>query len=315
MSNDSRLLELRYQRLLLAYPRAYRQANGQEMLGVLMASARDGQRRPGLGDAANLVQFGLLARVRTGHEPSADKRWRDGLALFSLVAPVLMLVPATINLFQDGVYYIPLVQAAMLAIPGLLGWRKVSLAVLALKICNSIFWVGALPFYFLGFHLGGAVFGPENSFYLAFLLLDGIALIWSDGPRRGRQLLTWPGAIGLLAVGVLLTPLGMGNNVTADLIELAALIAALAILAGSSRAGRQVAVLLSLMLYPFALIFATVSWRTYPPAHLPVYSAGWLALLYLPEAAIACLIIVAAAGARRAGGTPAQPGPSADADG
>jgi hypothetical protein len=45
--------------LLAWYPRAFRQQNGQEILAVLLACARDGQRRPGLAQAADLIRSGL----------------------------------------------------------------------------------------------------------------------------------------------------------------------------------------------------------------------------------------------------------------
>ena len=43
---DHEHLERAYRRLLAWYPRKFRRENGQEILAVLMAGARDGQRRP-----------------------------------------------------------------------------------------------------------------------------------------------------------------------------------------------------------------------------------------------------------------------------
>jgi hypothetical protein len=65
MTSD-RELERRYRRLLGCYPRAFRARHEQEMLVVLMACARNGQRRPGLADSANLIANALLIRVRPG---------------------------------------------------------------------------------------------------------------------------------------------------------------------------------------------------------------------------------------------------------
>jgi hypothetical protein len=56
---DQEHLERGYRRLLAWYPRAFRQQNGQEILAVLLACARDGQRRPGLAQAADLIRSGL----------------------------------------------------------------------------------------------------------------------------------------------------------------------------------------------------------------------------------------------------------------
>ncbi|MFI5064156.1 MAG: hypothetical protein ACHP9Z_09290 [Streptosporangiales bacterium] len=48
-------LERRYRRLLAWYPAGHRRDHEEEMLGVLLAAARGGQRRPALGDAVNLI--------------------------------------------------------------------------------------------------------------------------------------------------------------------------------------------------------------------------------------------------------------------
>jgi hypothetical protein len=65
MTTD-RELERRYRRLMGWYPRAFRAQHEQEMLVVLMACARNGQRRPGPADSANLIANALLMRLRPG---------------------------------------------------------------------------------------------------------------------------------------------------------------------------------------------------------------------------------------------------------
>jgi hypothetical protein len=66
---DQENLERAYRRLLAWYPRAFRRENGQEILAVLLACAPDGQRRPGLAQAADLIRGGLWMRLR----PSAPR--------------------------------------------------------------------------------------------------------------------------------------------------------------------------------------------------------------------------------------------------
>src|SRR6202167_591424 len=66
---DQENLERAYRRLLAWYPRAFRRENGQEILAVLLACAPDGQRRPGLAQAADLIRSGLWMRLR----PSAPR--------------------------------------------------------------------------------------------------------------------------------------------------------------------------------------------------------------------------------------------------
>jgi hypothetical protein len=56
-------LERRYRRLLACYPRAYRRQNEEEILAVLLACARTGQRRPGLAESADLIKGALRMRL------------------------------------------------------------------------------------------------------------------------------------------------------------------------------------------------------------------------------------------------------------
>jgi hypothetical protein len=61
--SDSADLERRYGRLLACYPHAFRHEHEQEILAVLMAGADDGQQRPRLGEAANLIKHALWMRL------------------------------------------------------------------------------------------------------------------------------------------------------------------------------------------------------------------------------------------------------------
>jgi hypothetical protein len=64
--SDSAELERRYRRLLACYPRAFRREHEHEILSVLMAGAPDGQQRPGLGEAADLIRSAIWMRLRPG---------------------------------------------------------------------------------------------------------------------------------------------------------------------------------------------------------------------------------------------------------
>ncbi len=57
-------LERRYRRLLAWYPAEHRRAHGEEMIGVLLASASDGQQHPRLADSLDLIRGGLRIRLR-----------------------------------------------------------------------------------------------------------------------------------------------------------------------------------------------------------------------------------------------------------
>jgi hypothetical protein len=63
--SDPTKLERRYQRLLAFYPMEFRHEHEQEILSVLIAGADEGQRRPSLGEAIDLVSNAILMRL--GH--------------------------------------------------------------------------------------------------------------------------------------------------------------------------------------------------------------------------------------------------------
>ncbi len=71
MSNSAEL-ERGYRRVLACYPKAFRQENEDEILGVLMDTANEGQQRVGLAEAAALIGGALRMRLRPG--PSRPPR-------------------------------------------------------------------------------------------------------------------------------------------------------------------------------------------------------------------------------------------------
>jgi hypothetical protein len=61
--SDLTQLERRYRRLLAFYPEAFRREHEQEMLSVLIAGAAEGQRRPSLAEAIDLVSNAISMRM------------------------------------------------------------------------------------------------------------------------------------------------------------------------------------------------------------------------------------------------------------
>jgi hypothetical protein len=59
-------LERRYRRMLRWYPRAFRRESGDEILSVLLDCASPGQRRPGLGERADLMVSAIGMRMGPG---------------------------------------------------------------------------------------------------------------------------------------------------------------------------------------------------------------------------------------------------------
>ncbi len=90
--NDETGLERRYRRLLAWYPAQHRHAHGEEMIGVLLASARDGQRRPRRSDALDLAFGGLRIRIRAILAGQFDRSFTDALAVYSIAAPVMWMI-------------------------------------------------------------------------------------------------------------------------------------------------------------------------------------------------------------------------------
>ncbi|MGW6499987.1 hypothetical protein [Nonomuraea angiospora] len=82
------VLELRYRRLLRAYPKEYRAEHGEELIGTLMEAARPGARRPSLRETLHLLAGGFTVRVRAARA-SGVPPWTDGLHLGALIVAVV----------------------------------------------------------------------------------------------------------------------------------------------------------------------------------------------------------------------------------
>lgn len=85
-------LEQRYRRLLACYPRAFRRENEEEILGVLLACAQEGQQRPGLAASADLIKGAIQVRLRPA--PGQPRSVRIGIRLMcaGAVAQIAALV-------------------------------------------------------------------------------------------------------------------------------------------------------------------------------------------------------------------------------
>ncbi|MFI7601193.1 hypothetical protein [Actinoplanes sp. NPDC049681] len=87
-------LETRYRRLLGAYPAEHRRVYADEMLGVLLAGARPGQRRPGLREAADLLWSGMRTRAGHGARALRGPGWRDAAGVTALLGAALLTAAA-----------------------------------------------------------------------------------------------------------------------------------------------------------------------------------------------------------------------------
>jgi hypothetical protein len=101
---DQEHLERAYRRRLAWYPRAFRDEHGPEILAVLMAGARDGQRRPGLAGSADLIASGLWLRLAPSVPRSARTvRAAVWLMCAGAVVPAVSLVLSLVTPTTKGI--------------------------------------------------------------------------------------------------------------------------------------------------------------------------------------------------------------------
>jgi hypothetical protein len=207
------VLERRYRRLLRCYPPGHRQVHREEMLGVLLATARPGQRAPGARQTVNLVACGLAIRARRALSSLADEPWQDALAVVSLITPALMLIIAALDFavavrqivaidhaYPPGIPFWQLALLPRLGAPAVVmtGWLAVVLlgltgrrraaaaiasALLALALVNplsEVMQVTRISFSGLPLFLYTAGGGR-----VVMASLAACSLAFSAGPRRG----------------------------------------------------------------------------------------------------------------------------------
>jgi hypothetical protein len=210
-------LERGYRRLLAWYPRPFRREQEEEMLAVLLASTREGQRRPRLREAANVIYSAAGMRLRAVRSGPANQGWADALAMFSLAAPLFVVVmdllevalpyrpyPDSRFVFLDGAFGshpaigglsligqggldVAAGGQVIIAVLVLLGLRRLALAAMA---AAAVYWFTAR--YWIP--------EPLQLFSTGFYLLEAAALIVSPGPRHRRHLVNWGHGVVLLLV-------------------------------------------------------------------------------------------------------------------
>ena len=317
-------LESRYRRLLAAYPQPFRSEHDDEMLAVLMASSRDGQRRPGLMESANLIWSALGMRLRQAGSRSAARPWADALATFSVIAPVFLVAASVLEValpyrlppgrepFPGRAFWrhpqiggLPLLHLTgfdiavggqvIIAALVLLGLRRLALAAIAGYVS---YWI--VSHYFIP--------DPLQILSASVYLLTAAALVASPGPRRGRRLVNWGHGVVLFlaAVAVQVSTLAYAatspiarilfrpipDMSTYDTISILLAVAAVS-LAVILRLDRYLLLLLGAMFWPYAMQLAYPASSSsdnligHPtPAHL--------ALLFFPPLLVASAALVSA---------------------
>ncbi len=91
-------LERRYRCLLALYPKKFRREREDEMVSVLLAGARDGQRWPRPGEAADLLRHAMPSRLRQGPPPGSYARRHPRGVIITRILVALWLVVVTVFL-------------------------------------------------------------------------------------------------------------------------------------------------------------------------------------------------------------------------
>jgi hypothetical protein len=305
-------LERGYRRLLACYPARFRSEHGEELVGVLLAGAREGQRRPGLAESASLLRSGLGMRLRPDASSAARRGWADALAAFSLAGPVLLVAttvlaaPAWSYALGPGRFTTPLglpgfwimlgfqVVLAALVLAGLRRAALLMTAVYLLTLCLSLY--RSLPF---------PLWSPREVSLVAIsvCIVELAALLGSPGPRRGRDLVHWAHGVVLLLCAVGLASYTAAADSMLDrhhprltLLLMVIAIAIIARLARAARLSRHFRLLLAALAWPDALLLASwaFGWRW-----LYLTDSEWLTLLFAGPVLAAAVALISTVKPRR----------------
>jgi hypothetical protein len=193
MSSRIDKLERYYRTLLTAYPREHRERYAEEMLDVVTSTVGH-TLRAHLVESASLLAGAARAHLRRlRHGGSA--RWRGGLAIASLAAPILLVAGAATDLhdmvwftLEDGPANVPWLADGLVAGLLWLVWPAVAvLAVLGLRRTAIVCGVVATGFLttVLAVVPEVRVSGPWAACSILLALVTLAGLVAPAGPREG----------------------------------------------------------------------------------------------------------------------------------
>jgi hypothetical protein len=334
-------LERRYRRLLAWYPEPFRSRREDEMLAVLMAGARPGQRWPGLAESADVIWSALGMRLRALRSGPAHRELADAMAVFSVVAPLFLLAVTLLEValpyrgsvhprFHVGPAFLGRVyQIGGLSLLSHSGFRVALggqvliaiLAVLGLRRTTLIAVVASAGYWIVAHY---ALPDPLLLLSTSVYILEAAALIASPGPRRGRHLVNW--GHGVLGLVLLLTAAAVQfstlwydamsppfrwfvtNSFTTAFGVISIVLAVIAAgLAVAWKLNRYFLLLLTAMLYPYGLQLIPVSSSSSDLIGSP--TPAHLALLFLPPLLVASWAVLTAVPPRRRRFPAAAPSP------
>ncbi|WP_131737204.1 hypothetical protein [Actinomadura roseirufa] len=219
-------LERSYRRLLAWYPAEHRAAHEEEMLDVLLSTAKPGQARPSIAETFDLLRGAVRIRLRRAANGAGESVWPGALSIAGFLA-MLMLVAdgvrfavnaphllsavnkglsegdsrwyAYVNQFGTGPYWLAWAGVAFLA------WRgsrraaaRAACAVTAAQLALIVYGFGFPDLWnaSVGASLGGVP--------LPLAILASASLIASPGPRHGARSLGRRGVAGAVVVAAVL---------------------------------------------------------------------------------------------------------------
>jgi hypothetical protein len=226
-----RQLERGCRRLLALYPARHRRVHEEEMVGVLLASAHDGQRRLAPRDAADLI----VGAARIWLRRAGRLRHPDGaaaLALLSVLAPVLLCAEAVANSGLLGIVWVGcggfvppwirlpnLVAISLLHGPGFWLLTAAGPVTLGLALCGLRRTAAFAALLLAGAGAATASPVPTGVQYasdplvaitLCTSVVAAAALLLSDGPARGLRMFRRPAITLAGAAALTLAVLGLG---------------------------------------------------------------------------------------------------------
>jgi hypothetical protein len=262
-------LECGYRLLLACYPAAYRRVHEEEMLAVLMTAAPHGSRRPGIGEAADLIWGALRVRCqpsRNGAEPG----WRDALAVANVLLPLIVFITTAVHVagalpvYLDGAPIFRNVNPlwflnqftgplALLALSLLRLQRIATRATVALLI--GLAYLAILSYWAGGPDPVGVSTIAGGPYIMLALGLQMAAVTASPGLRRGLQLVTWK-HVALTVVAAVAVAI---TSYPWTLVVIPVICAAMAL---TSSLGRWLLVLLAITLGPYVFVpyFYVIAW-------------------------------------------------------
>jgi hypothetical protein len=295
-------LERGYRRLLACYPARFRSEHGEELVGVLLAGARDGQRRPGLAESASLLISGLGMRLRPDVSPSARQGWADALAAFSLAGPLFLLATTVLAALTWSFAFGHAYLTAPLGLPGF--WITLGVqAVLAALVLAGLRRAAVVMAAAAGVcSLTFLLWSPEVlPLAISVCILELAALAGSPGPRRGRDLVHWGHGVVLLLCAAAVAGYAAllrqaPREPVVTLLLMVIVVAALARLAKAIRLSRYFRLLLAALACPCALLLARRAFG-WPWPYLTFHE--WLALLFAGPVLTASVAVISTVRPRR----------------